>query len=139
MAEVPRPSDDSDVYHSGGSGCDESNTSIASSDRRASSVSRGSCFSSSAEALSECINEEVDDTKSTDSSVNLDQLTSTEASQDSDAAFNFDVSGDSDQGLGPVSDEDEDIPSPADFAFLLKETHFQLRCSGSNNALSTVL
>ena len=125
------PSDDSDVYHSGGSSCDESNTSATSSDQRTSSVSRGSRFSSSAEALSEC-NEEVDDMESTDSSVYLDQRRSTDV-QDSDEAFNLDVAGDSDSDGGPVSDEeDEDIPSPGDFASLLKETHFQLVCNGSN-------
>ena len=132
MAEVPMPSDDSDVYNSGGSGCDESNTSATSSDQRRSSVSRGSRFSSSAEELSECINEEMDDMGSTDSSVYLDQRSIDV--QDSDEAFNLDVAGDSDlDGDHPVSDEeDEDIPSPGDFASLLKETHFQLVCNGSN-------
>jgi hypothetical protein len=97
MAEVP--SDDSDVYHSGGSGCDESAT---SGDHRTSSASSESCFSPSAEALSEC-NEEVDDLGSTDSSVFLDPRRSTDM-QDSDEAFNLDVAGDSDSDIhvGPI-------------------------------------
>ena len=56
--------------------------------------------------------------------------------QDSDEAFNLDVAGDSDLDRGPVSDEeDEDIPSPGDFASLSKETHFQLVCNGSNTII----
>ncbi len=136
MAEVP--SDDSDVYpDSGGGGCDESNTSATSGDHRTSSASRESCFSPSAEALSEC-NEEVDDLGSTDSSVFLDPRRSTDV-QDSDEAFNLDIAGDSDSDVhvGPISDEEDEedimnIPSPGDFASLLKETHFRLICNGSN-------
>ena len=129
--EVLMPSDDSDVYHSDGSG-EESITS-ATSDRRSSSASHGSRLSdTSAETLSDCINEEIDDLGSTDSSVYLEPRTDV---QDSDEAFNLDVVGDSDSDVGPISDEEEEdisFPSPGDFASLLKESHFRLICDGSN-------
>ena len=98
MDEVPIPSDDSDVYLSGGSG-EESITS-ATSDQRSSFATHGSWLSTSAEMLSDC-NEAVDDLGSTDSSVYLEPRTDV---QDSDEGFNLDVAGDSDVGL--ISDEE---------------------------------
>lgn len=130
MSEVPLPSDDSDVYHSGSSG-DESIASITS-DQRSSSASRESRFSTSAETLS---NEEAGDVGSTDSSVYIEPRTDMEDSED---AFNLDIAGESDSDVGPISDEGEEeeedvsIPSPGDFSSLLRESHFRLICDGSN-------
>ena len=121
MAEVPLPSDDSDIYCSGSSG----NESIASitSDQRSSSANRQSRLStSSAETLS---NEEASDVGSTNS-VYIEPHTDME---DSDEAFNVDVAGVSDSDIGPISDKGEEkdvnIPSP-DFASILRESHFRL-------------
>ena len=128
MAEGPIPSDGSDVYLSG----EESITS-ATSDQPLSSASHGSRLSTSAEMLSDCI-EAIDDLGLTDSSEYL--IEPRIDMQDSDEAFNLDVAGDSDSNVGLISDEEEEedinIPSPGDFASLLKESHFRLICDGSN-------
>lgn len=122
MAEL---CDDSDIYSSGGSG--EESIISATSDQWSSHGSRLS-------TTTETFNEEVDDLESTDSSIYLEPHTN---EQDSDEAFNLNVAADSDSDVDPVDDEEEEeedinVPSPGDFASLLKESHFRLICEESN-------
>ena len=87
-------------------------------------------------------NEEAGDVGSTDSSMYIELRMEME---DLGEAFNLDVAGESDSDVGPISnegeeeDEDMNIPSLGDFTSLLRESHFQLICDGSNTVFTEAM